>query len=174
MNSVYVSLQNSINSDGLWYPSISIYYSGCDKKTKCVNCHNPELQKRNVGYKISSIKLIKHIENMLVNWLNTFPKISICYLGGEPLTIWNRKSVLEISKYFKQNYNENIYNIFYSWRYLEDIKNENLSSYIKYMDYGVLGDFQEDKKDIKYIPSSFNQYIYDFNNNKKIKAIKKG
>ena len=33
INEVYITLQNSINNDGLWYPSISIYYSGCDKIT---------------------------------------------------------------------------------------------------------------------------------------------
>jgi hypothetical protein len=42
------------------------------------------------------------------------------------------------------------------------------------MDYGVLGDFIIEDRDISFIPSSSNQYIYDFNNNIKLKPIKKG
>ena len=171
-NEVYVILQNSINNDGLWYPSISIYYSGCDKTIKCHNCHNPELQQKGIGYKTTNENLINDIEIVLNRWLDIYPKMSLCYLGGEPLSAWNRKSVLLISKYFKEKYNDKICSIIYTWRYLEDI--EHLKKYISYIDYGVLGDFQEYNKNINYIPSSTNQYIYNFTNNKKIQPIKKG
>lgn len=172
MNNIYVTLQNSINSDGLWYPSISIYYSGCDKVLKCKGCHNPELHNQNVGFSTTTKMLILDIENILVYWLDTYKIISICYLGGEPLTKWNRQSVLEVSKYFKEKYNNRICNIIYSWRYIEDLK--QLKQYIKYMDYGVLGDFKIENSNILLIPSSSNQYIYDFNNNIKLQPIKKG
>jgi len=170
-NEVYVTLQNSINNDGLWYPSISIYYSGCDKIIKCLNCHNPELQQQNNGYKIINEQLIKDIELILKNWLDIYPEISLCYLGGEPLSLWNRESVYLISKYFKTKYGDKICNIVYTWRYWEDI--DHIKKYITYMDYGVLGDFQEEYKNLNYIPSSTNQYIYDFKNNIKIKPIRK-
>ena len=101
-----------------------------------------------------------------------YNKMSIVFLGGEPLAEWNRQSVLEISKHFKEKYKDKIENILYSWRYIEDIKNENLKKYVKFIDYGVLGSFDNDKKVIDCIPASTNQYIYDFYNNKKIKSIK--
>jgi anaerobic ribonucleoside-triphosphate reductase activating protein len=98
--------------------------------------------------------------------------MALCYLGGEPLAVWNRLSLYVVSKYFKIKYNDRVCNILYSWRYLEDIKCVN--KYTTYMDYGVLGDFQKEKKDLNYIPSSTNQYIYDFKNSKKINSIRKG
>lgn len=171
-NEIYVTLQNSINNDGLWYPAISIYYSGCDKPIKCKNCHNPELQQQGAGYKTTDDQLIKDIERILVNWLDIYPKISLCFLGGEPLSSWNRESVYSISKYFKLKYTDKICNILYSWRYIEDI--EDMKKYITYIDYGVLGEFQEENKDVNFIPSSKNQYIYDFTKHEKINPIKKG
>lgn len=169
---VYVTLQNSINNDGLWYPSISIYYSGCDKPIKCADCHNPELQQKEIGFKTDNNKLICDIETKLKEWLDVYEKISICYLGGEPLAKWNIESVLKLSKYFKQKYNNRICNIIYTWRYLEDL--QPLQKYLKFIDYGVLGDFQITKRNIKYIPSSSNQYIYDFKNKTKLQSIRKG
>lgn len=171
MTDIFVTLQNSINGDGLWYPSISIYYSGCDKVIKCKSCHNPELQQRERGFKTSDEQLIKDIEDKLIMWLSTYKIISICYLGGEPLASWNRDSILNVSKYFKEKYKNQIVNIFYTWRYIENLC--TLKKYIKYMDYGVLGDYQEEYKDLNYIPSSINQYIYDFNKQIKIKALRK-
>jgi len=171
-NEIYVTLQNSINNDGLWYPSISIYYSGCDKIIKCLNCHNPELQQKKIGYKTTNKNLIDDIELVLNRWLDIYPKMSLCYLGGEPLSDWNRESIYLITKYFKLKYNDKICNIIYTWRNLDNI--EHIKKYVTYMDYGVLGEFQEENKNINYIPSSTNQYIYDFVNSKKIKPIRKG
>lgn len=172
MTDIFVTLQNSINGDGLWYPSISIYYSGCDKIIKCKNCHNPELQKQGIGYRTNNQQLIRDIEEKLILWLSTYKTMSLCYLGGEPLTPWNRDSVLYISKYFKNKYKNQVYNILYTWRYIDDLS--TLNKYIGYMDFGVLGDFKIDNKNLNYIPSSSNQYIYDFNKQIIIKPIKKG
>ena len=172
MTNIFVTLQNSINGDGLWHPSISIYYSGCDKPIKCENCHNPELQQKEIGFKTNDKQLISDIEEKLIMWLSTYEIISICYLGGEPLSSWNRNSILNVSRYFKNKYKNHICNVLYTWRYIDDLY--TLKKHIAYMDYGVLGDFQECYKDLNYIPSSTNQYIYDFNNQTKINAIKKG
>ena len=171
MGDIFVTIQNSISSDGLWYPSISIFYSGCDKLIKCKDCHNPSLQKKGVGCQTNSNQLILDIERSLSFWLEVYEKISICYIGGEPFSKWNRQSVLNVSKYFKQKYNNKVCNIVYSWRYIEDLK--DLDNYLKYMDYGVLGEFQTDMKDLNYIPSSSNQYIYDFKNKTKLQPIRK-
>lgn len=173
MSQVYVTLQNSINSDGLWYPSISIYYSGCDKPIKCIDCHNPELQCQGIGYKTTNDQLIQDIEKVLIQWLDTYQTISICYLGGEPLAKWNRQSVFEVSQYFKSKYKKQVCNIIYSWRYIDDLHALPMLQYLTYMDYGVLGDFQLENRDTNYVPSSTNQYIYDFRNAKKIQPIRK-
>ena len=174
MDSVYVNLQNSINSDGLWYPSISIYYSGCDKPTKCPDCHNPELQLCRAGFRTTTAELIDSIEKELIEWLSVYPTIAICYLGGEPLAEWNRDSVFKVSEYFKTMYKKQICNILYTWRYIEELHSLPLIQYLTYMDYCVLGEFQIQDRDIDYIPSSSNQYIYDFKSNKILQPIKKG
>lgn len=173
VNNIFVTIQTSLNSDGLFYPSISIYYSGCDKKHKCKMCHNPELQDRYNGFKTTTNELINDIEKSLIGWFSVYETMSICYIGGEPLAEWNKESVYEVSKYFKNKYNKTICNIVYTWRYLEDL-NYELNNKLKFMDYGVFGDFKLENSDINFIPSSKNQYIYDFNKKTKISNIKKG
>lgn len=170
-NDIYVTIQNSINSDGIWYPAISIYYSGCDKATICEGCHNKELKIFGNGYKTNAANLIIDIDVMLNAWMDVYKEMAICFVGGEPLAEYNRESVKVISKYFKEKY-KNVHTIIYTWRTLEDI--DCLSEYVKDIDYGVLGEFIEKEKDIRYIPSSKNQYIYDFKNNCKIDAVMKG
>lgn len=163
MQQVYVTTQLSINGDGLYYPSISIYFSGCDKPIKCPNCQNPELQKQGHGFKTNVIGLIKGIEKTVIQWLEIYPNIAITYLGGEALAEWNREATLTVSKYFKDKYKNKIQNTFYTWRYLNDLK--EIKAYIQYMDVGVLGDFKEEFKVSNRIPSSTNQIIWDFKNN---------
>lgn len=167
---IYAEIQSNINSDGLWNVGVSIFFSGCDKPIKCKGCHNYEIQKQKVGFKTTTSNLLKDVDCIVKDWFDIYDEISICYLGGEPTASWNRNSVLEISKFFKNKYGSDICNILYSWRYKEDIE----SKYIKYMDFGVLGEFQEDNLAINEIPASKNQYIYDFKNNKKINPIKRG
>lgn len=162
---------NSINGDGLWFPSISIYYSGCDKVVKCKDCHNPELQNRNALEKYSNLEIIKSIEKSLKSWLSVYETISISFLGGEPTAVYNIDSMFIISKYFKKKYGDNVKTILYSWRKNKELN--SIKSKIKYIDFGVLGEFDIKKLDLSYVPSSRNQYIYDFNRNKKIKKIKK-
>lgn len=171
MQDVYVTIQNSINGDGLYYPSLSIYFSGCDKPIKCKDCHNPELQKQKMGYKTDYLSLINDLDTKVQEWLKIYPKISICYLGGEALANWNIKSTYEVSKYFKAKYKERICNIVYTWRYLKDL--EDIKDYISYMDLGVLGDFEKELFVENQIPASYNQYIYDFNKKIKLKRINK-
>ncbi|QPW62140.1 4Fe-4S cluster-binding domain-containing protein [Clostridium botulinum] len=166
---IYVIVQSSINGDGLYYPAISIYFSGCDKLHKCLNCHNPEMQKQHYGFKTNTQDLIKDIEQIVTSWLRMYPTIAICYVGGESLAEWNRNATLNISKYFKTKYDMKIQNIVYSWRYLEDL--QVVKKYIKYMDLGVLGEFRQELFQENHVPASSNQYIYDFKNNKKIKDI---
>ncbi len=167
---VRATVKSSLNSDGLWYPSVSIYFSGCDKSIKCKNCHNKDIQDKSVGFLTDEDEIIKSVENILKFWLNSYENISLCFLGGEPLTDYNKELTKNISKYFKNKYLNSIKTIVYSWRYLEQLDLD----YMKYMDYGVLGEFDETKKDLNLTPASSNQYIYDFVNNKKLEPIKRG
>jgi len=92
-------------------------------------------------------------------------------LGGEPLAKYNRNITLELSNYIKEKY-KNAIIVLYSWRTIEQINRESLKPYIKYIDYGVLGSYNKDLYVSNTLPSSTNQYIYDFKNNEKLKPIK--
>ncbi|MBN3352108.1 4Fe-4S cluster-binding domain-containing protein [Clostridium botulinum] len=169
MKNIFITTQFSISGDGLYYPAISIYFSGCDKKIKCADCHNPELQKQRVGYGTNYIEVINDLDNKIKEWLTIYPEISICYLGGEALAKWNREATYQISKHFKDKYQNKICNIIYTWRYLKDLR--EVEDYISYIDIGVLGDYQKQNHVVNQIPSSSNQFIYDFNRKIKLSNI---
>lgn len=155
--------------NGLGHPSISIYLTGCDKLIKCDDCHNWELQKQSENsFNINNMK--NEIDNSIENYLFFHDKLYISILGGEPLSIYNRDITLEVSRYIKDKYNNSTV-ILYSWRTIDDINNEDLLPYIKNIDYGVLGSYEKDLYVSNILPSSSNQYIYDFKNNKKLKPI---
>lgn len=156
--------------NGLGKPSISLYLAGCDKPIKCEGCHNWELQEEpKESYDIDEIK--KHIDKAINNFLQFHSALYVSILGGEPLAIYNRNITMEISKYIKEKYTNAII-IIYSWRTIKQIKKENLEMYMKYIDYGVLGAYDKNLYIENTIPSSTNQYIYDFKNNRIIKPIK--
>lgn len=150
---------------------MSLYLQGCDKPVKCAGCHNKELQRivkdENPDMLIDTI--IKELEIEIEKYKDFYNTLYLSFLGGEPLSDNNSRITLEVSKYFKENYG-GIVNVLYSWRDKEIIE-ENKEQYIKYMDYGVLGGFIEELKEENTIPSSSNQYIWDFNNKIKIDKI---
>lgn len=92
-------------------------------------------------------------------------------MGGEPLAEYNRNITQEISQYIKRKY-KSVTIILYSWRTIEQIKKENLESCIRYIDYGVLGSYNKNLYISNTLPSSSNQYIYDFVNNEKLTPVK--
>jgi len=150
-------------TNGLSKPSISIYYSGCDIPTKCKDCHNPELwkkQKEALTYE----EIYKKVK-----WYKDFQKekLRVSFLGGEPLASYNVDSVIEISKRLKEDFS-NIELILYSWRKPELIEEE----WVKYFDYGVLGEFKMDSLQEGFLPASKNQIIYDFKNKEALPPIK--
>lgn len=156
--------------NGLGHPSISLYLKGCDKPTKCEDCHNYELQiksKRECDIE----KLKDDIDKYIDNYLLFHKKLYFSILGGEPLTIYNRDIVLEISKYVKEKYPESII-VLYSWRTMDNIRKGKILSYTKYIDYGVLGSYEKDLYVENILPSSSNQYIYNFNTKKRVNPIK--
>lgn len=156
--------------NGLGHPAISLFLTGCDKPIKCKNCHNWELQEESKEkYSLQEIK--ENIDKNIQEFLQFHQSLHVTLLGGEPLAEYNRKISLEISKYVKTKYKKSTITI-YSWRTIDNIKNEKLKPYLKYIDYGVLGAYNEDLHTEDYLPSSTNQYIYDFKHDRIIKPIK--
>jgi len=155
--------------NGLGNPAISLYLSGCDKKIKCKGCHNQELQ-LGTNAKIDFELLKENMDKNIKNYLYFHKKLHVSILGGEPLAPYNREIASQISKYIKQKYKDCSI-ILYSYRTIDDIKKENLLSYLTYIDYGVLGSFEEDLFIENTLPSSTNQYIYDFKNKTKLQSI---
>ena len=146
--------------NGLGHPSISIYLTGCDAPIKCVGCHNWELQARSkVLYNFKTI--LETLDNAINNFLQFHSKLYVSFLGGEPLTPYNRELTQLLSKYVKNKYPD-AKTVVYTWRTLTDIQKDNLGEYLKYMDYGVLGEFKQELYVPNILPSSTNQYIYNF------------
>ena len=151
--------------NGMGNPSVNLYLSGCDKKEKCEGCHNWEMQEENTDdYDMNEIKA--RLDNHIYNAMQFTNKLYVCVLGGEPLAPYNKKITLGIAKHVKGKYKDVIL-VLYSWRYLTNIK---------YFDYGVLGGYDHTQHEDNCIPSSKNQYIYDFKLHKKLPKIylKKG
>lgn len=160
-------------SNGLGHPSISIFLTGCDKKNRCKNCHNSELwnisPQQYDDYSLDDI--FQQLTNEVREYKKYHSKLYISILGGEPLALYNRDITLKISKYIKETF-KNATIVLYTWRTKEDINNQNLIEYLKYIDYGVLGEFRDDLMVKNTLPSSTNQQIYDFNKKVIIKPIK--
>jgi len=158
-------IETDINSDGVNHPSVSIYFHGCDKPVKCKGCHNYQLWEFD-DIVINEKKLYKQIKTQINKIKKFYPKVAVCFLGGEPLSPQYRSFVYYLSHMFSND--SKVLTILYSWRTLEDINNnEELVKVTGEVDYGVLGAFDENYL-VDDFPASSNQIIYDFKHNKKI------
>lgn len=162
MDSRYVNIVESYGSDGLGNPSVSIYFSHCDRKELlgefCKNCHNSELQIDGVGRLLNEHQIIKLLEDKLLEVYNIFGKCSLVLLGGEATSILNIKMTKKISDYFFGKYEI----IMYTWKSKDELKEED----IKNIDKIVCGSYIESLKVDDYLLSTSNQYI--INNKKEI------
>ena len=155
--------------NGLGHPSVSLYLLGCDNPVKCEGCHNGELiPESNESINMERLKKLLYSSLKKAQFFNK--NIYLSFLGGEPLSEYNRDIVLELSEHFKNTF-KNINTVLYSWRTPEIIYDE-LNGFISYIDYGVLGSFDIDKKQDGYIPSSKNQIIYNFKSDEVLERIK--
>lgn len=147
---------------------ISIYFQGCDRSPKCLLCHNKETWEPYRGFKYDLEDLIQILKDKITYALESYDKIAVVYLGGEPLAPYNRDSVFQISKELKEEFSEKIVNTLYSWRTLEEIEFQNLENYIVYMDELVLGPYDHaqrnvDEKGNVLFPASKNQKYIKLN-----------
>lgn len=163
---------DGINGDGLYHPYVSVYLSGCDKVPYCADCQNKEMQKEDGGFDVEYDDLIGEIDEKLNQLFKFRPKLSLCFVGGDPLTKRNRFITRSIAKHFKEKYGDKLLTIVYSWRMKDNILgSEELTSCIENIDIGVLGEFDKNQYVECTIPASKNQEIYDFKNKKKLKEI---
>lgn len=160
---------NYSTKNGLGKPAISVFLRGCDKPSKCSGCHNDEYQQiENHDYNL------EHLLDSLSRQISTFSlihkEINVAILGGEPLSPYNREITKEISKYIKKCYPHSVITV-YTYRDRQAIEKQSLIKYLKYVDFGVLGEFNEALLDLNYLPSSTNQVIYDFNSSVELSPI---
>jgi len=120
---------------------LSIYFQGCDRNPKCPYCHNPQTWAPYQGYEYELDELIEVIFNKLDYVFDSYDKLSLCYVGGEPLAPYNRDAVLAISKAVKARYGDKIVNVLFSWRMPDEIIEGGLMPYIEYIDEFVLGPY---------------------------------
>jgi len=159
----WVTINTSISADGLGVPTVSIYFSYCDKKDKtgsfCKGCFNPDLQKDGTGFLLSFEEIVKVIDRKL----NQLEKMidrncGVCFLGGEAICEKNREMMIKLSEYYKDKFQ-----IIYTWRTPELIEEK----WIKYIDKIVCGEYIE-KLNVgdEYVFGSSNQIC--INNKKEI------
>lgn len=142
-------------------PAVSIYFSGCDANPKCKGCHNQELWDVSAGKEVP----IDALEDVVVKKLNVlleqYPKVSLVYLGGEPLAIWHRDIVKELSKRIRERFGSKVVQLLYTWRVPLLIKRD-FASYVENIDEFVTGRFIIELKNVdedgNYLfPASTNQ-----------------
>ena len=153
MDKRYVTINTSISSDGLGVPTVSIYFSYCDKKDKtgsfCESCQNPELQHDGEGYLLTLDEILEVIDSKYKFMNNIYGKCEIALIGGEPLAEINR----EFSKCISEIYPT----ILYTWRDLSTLIDIDTSTYNRI----VCGEYIEELKTEGYILGSTNQYVVD-------------
>ena len=155
-----VTIVDSYGADNFGIPSISIYFSHCDKKeltgTFCAGCHNKELQKDGVGHWVTAKELIKALEQKLRFQKKLTGKTSLVFLGGEPTSYKNIEFVKKIARHF-HDILENVEMVMYTWKLPEQLDDELVSL----LDKVVCGEYVHDLKSDNYILGSTNQFVID-------------
>lgn len=145
--------------------SVSIYYQGCDRQPKCAFCHNPQTWEPFRMFNLTDDEVILSVEDKLLPLISNEMKAAIVFLGGEPLAPYNRDSVYAVSKYFKMKFGDLVTTMLYTWRYIEDLKQEDLLKFVQYIDEFVLGPYihelrvTDDNGNIKFPVSSNQLYV---------------
>ncbi len=136
------------------YPSVSIYFQGCDAFPKCTGCHNQDTWDFDESFAVEYDEISSLVIQKTDLLLLEYETIAICFLGGEPLSSRNRECVRLLSWEMKQKYADRIVNVLYSWREPKDL--QDLEKYVEYIDEFVLGKF-EIKLKTRGFPASSNQ-----------------
>ena len=162
MDSRYLTISESFGSDSFGIPSVSIYFSHCDKKDIdgyfCRGCQNKELQSDGYGFYLDLKTTISIVEQKINKINNIFEKCDLVLLGGEPTSELNINFVKEISKYFCGK----VKILMYTWKSPDMLNDDD----IKFIDEIICGEYIESLKVSDYVLATSNQYI--INNKKEI------
>jgi len=139
-------------------PAISVYFRGCDADPKCEGCHNPELWEYNNGEDYSSIEIMEEVAVKAKELLQTYDKVAVVFVGGEPTAPYNINDVMILSNYIKSAAGNRVVTLLYSWRTKEELMRDfDYSTVLKYIDEFVLGRFIQAQKIEGRFPASINQ-----------------
>ncbi len=111
-------------------------------------CHNPQTWEPFRAFNMTDDELIIVVESKLLPLIQNSIQTALVFLGGEPLAPYNRDSVYQVSKYFKNKFNNSVITTLYTWRYIEDIKQENLLKFVEYIDEFVLGPYIHELRNV--------------------------
>lgn len=153
-------LINSIifsNIDHPKLPGISIFFQGCDAQPKCINCHNPQTWEFDETHFVPYKLLLERIKKDLLLLLQEYDKVSLNFLGGEPLAKINRKTLKILSRDIKRIFGERVITLLYSWRRPIEIYKQGLLEFVECIDEFVLGKYLEKYKNLNTFPASKNQ-----------------
>jgi anaerobic ribonucleoside-triphosphate reductase activating protein len=153
-------LINSIvfsNIDHPKLPGISIFFQGCDAQPKCGNCHNPQTWEFDETYFVPYKFLLERVKKDLSFLLQEYDKVSLNFLGGEPLSKINRGTLKMLSKDIKSMFDKRVTTLLYSWRKPIEIHKQRLLEFVEHIDEFVLGRYLEKYKSLDAFPASKNQ-----------------
>jgi pyruvate-formate lyase-activating enzyme len=161
-----VMIKSSLSADGLGTPAISLYYAGCDKKEYtgcfCPGCQNKEMQDKDIEMPAYyPEEIYRYVVQLLSDWRLISDSLVVAFIGGEPLTEYNKDCTKYISSRLKKEYTD-VTTILYTWRGIGDVLGSNLEEYVANIDECVLGDYREHLRDDNYLLGSKNQFIYNF------------
>lgn len=132
---------------------VSLWVTGCE--FRCVGCHNKSIQNRNEGELFTEATLERLFELMDED----IPK-ELSILGGEPLTPYNRKDVINVCRRVKEKFPERKIWLWtgYSFGYIK----KAIPELLKYVDVIVDGLFVEELYDenLMYRGSSNQRIVY--------------
>lgn len=115
---------------------VVVWVSGCTHH--CPKCHNPETWDFNKGKPFS-----EELRATLLEYLKQPYIKGITFSGGDPLSVQNRKDVLEFAKFVKEGFpNKDI------WCYTGYTFEELPKNLLVYFDVLVDGKFESDKRDV--------------------------
>lgn len=135
-------------------PSVSVYFQGCDAFPKCLGCHNPETWEFDERFAIDFRHLVEHTIAKLRLLLSTYDKVALVLLGGEPLSVRNRRFAYMLAKTVKEIFQEQVVVLVYSWRSPKDLLELDIP--LDYFDEYVLGRYMK-KYHRDSFPASANQ-----------------
>lgn len=150
----YSALKKCDIANGLGF-RLSLWCSGCSRR--CKGCFNPEAQDPNFGKEFDEVarhKVMKELANEHCSGLSL--------LGGEPLYIRNRETMIELCREVKQKFPEKDIWLWSGFLFEDILKDETMKPILTYIDVLVDGEFRIAEKDLSCaFKGSRNQRILD-------------